>query len=151
MNMKVLTHETWPEYQRRLNAIRPDTKPKWGALPPAGLMAHLRYTMDVSTGKAFLENQSTFFTRNVLKPYALYFCWRWPREIQVPAYLTPAADGLLDLERNRLFRAVEEFLDLADREPGRTFNHIFFGPLTLKTARRFHGLHFRHHFRQFGV
>ena len=116
------------------------------------MLRHLRGAIELSLGELELPDQSTFFSRNVLR-HIIFQPWMpWPKgKIKVPDALTPTQVGECAEEHQNLAEAMRRFVVEAEREPARIGRHMMFGPMTLKEWQRAHGRHFEHHFQQFGV
>jgi hypothetical protein len=147
----LLVRQNHAAFAARIKALAPDSRRLWGTMDVPTALRHLRCTVDVSLGKFMTEDKSTFLSRT-------FFCFLvfrvlpWPKgKIKAPGILFPAPEGALDVERQKLLAAMDEFIAAAEREPGRKTLHPMFGPQPLHYWARIHGKHFDHHFRQFGV
>jgi oxepin-CoA hydrolase/3-oxo-5,6-dehydrosuberyl-CoA semialdehyde dehydrogenase len=139
-------------FERRIGAIQPESRRRWGKLEPAAVLRHLRAAVELSLGEVAFRDQSTFFSRTVGRRIVFRSWMPWPKgKIKAPDELTPAAEGDCDQERAKLLEAIRRFVAAAEREPERTGLHTMFGPMTLKEWQRAHGKHFEHHFEQYGV
>nr|MBP8128283.1 DUF1569 domain-containing protein [Candidatus Hydrogenedentota bacterium] len=126
---------------------------QWGTLTPEGLMRHLRASVEISLGEGPKTRSLGIPIVSTVVRY-LFFHWftRWPGgTIKAPASFTPPAEGALDEERDALLRAMDRFLDAVDSEPERLAPNMLLGPQPLRYYGRIHGVHFQHHFRQYGV
>lgn len=149
--MGLLQAASKPHFLERIAKVQPDSSRLWGELDPAGMMAHLRRSIEISLGEVEVEDISNFFMRTAGKVAILYLL-PWPKgKIKAPSEFTPPPEGDLDAERARLSEAMDRFLEALTNEPTRRTRNPAMGMLTLKTWSRVHGLHFDHHLRQFGA
>jgi hypothetical protein len=148
-----LTRENLPYFTKRLHAIRPEDTPQFGSLTPPALMRHLHRGIEISVEEGDAPKDISIpVVRGIFRILFFEIFTKWPGgKIKVPDTLTPAPEGSLDEERDRLIAAMERFIDAAEAEPGRKTPNMAMGPITLKYYRHVHGVHFRHHFRQYNV
>lgn len=147
-----LERGTFESFKQRLLAIRPDTRPQWGRLTPAGVMAHLRYTLEVSLGEVNARDTSNFLMRTLGRILAFHVFTRWPGGVfKSPPEWTPEPDSDFEAERDKTLAAMERFVNEAGQNPTRKTISPLLGPITLDYWQRVHGIHMAHHFRQFGV
>jgi len=140
-----------PHFLGRIAKVQPDSPRQWGELDPAGMMAHLRRSIEISLGEVEVEDISNFLMRTVGKISFLYLL-PWPKgKIKAPSQFTPPPEGDLESERARLSEAMDRFLEDLRNNPARRTRNPAMGMLTLRTWSRVHGLHFDHHLRQFGA
>lgn len=146
-----LSAETLPLFRERVAALTPAAARKWGSLTPARMLRHLREMVGMSLGEVEAPDESNFIFRAVVRP--LFFEWMttWPHNLKAPDRFTPDAEGDLEVEREALLAALARFVARQSAEPDRVASHPVFGPQTLRYWGRLHGVHFAHHFRQFGV
>lgn len=151
MSIPLLTTGNVPQIAARLEKLTAESQRRWGTLDAPAMLRHLRRVCELSLGTEPIEDQSNLFTRTVLRFLALYVI-PWPKgKIKAPDHFTPPAEGDVAAEFAKLKAELQRFAEAAEREPGRIRNHPFFGPLTLATWSRVHGLHIDHHCKQFGV
>lgn len=147
-----LTRANHKIFVQRINAVTPESKRKWGALEPAGMLTHLTIAIDGSLGDFPVDDKSTFFSRHIIRRIAFDSPMPLPKgKIKVPDEFTPAPQGSIEEIRARLLKGIERFIELAEREPNRKHVHPFFGQLPLSYWQKLHGKHMGHHFEQFGV
>lgn len=153
MKTAPLNRDNRAYYVGRLAAIQTPGQRRWGRLSPASVMCHLRFTVEapIDEGENAPDWSVPVLRRAV---YHVFFRWltRWPGGVmKAPATLTPEPEGDVAAEREALIRAMARFIDLLEEEPERKLKHIVLGPLPLREFAQVHGVHFRHHLRQFGV
>jgi len=152
MGIPDLNRKNGSYFEDKLSRIDPERKPKWGRLDPTSLMRHLRRAIEVSLGQVEAEDKSIPGLRWLLRN--LFFEWftNWPKgKIKATPVFLPRAEKSFDEERNLLIEAIEEFVDELKRHPDRKTVNPFLGPISVEYWSHIHGIHFTHHFRQFGV
>ena len=152
MSYRPFTRANYPYYLNRLDRLTPGSRRRWGQLTPAGLLAHLVFTFEMGCGLQHVEDDSTWFTRTVVRWVACHLLRRFPRgKVKLDPQFTPAPQGDFAAERARLDQAMEAFLDEVERHSTRTLIHPAFGPITLEYSTRVQGIHMDHHLKQFGL
>lgn len=153
MAIRDLTRGNLSWFREALSRIQTEQQRRWGGLSPAGVMAHLRYGVECSLENGpKVPDLSTPVLRVVFR--WVFFDWftDWPKgKIKAPKELTPDPQFDLETERQKLFDAMEQFLDELERSPDRKAVNAILGPLPLRYFSHVHGVHFRHHMRQYGV
>lgn len=155
MGIRRLDEASLEFHRGRLTALAEDTPARWGGMDAAAMVCHLRAMVELSLGEI---GAPRFLSPVVGKPLGFLFFHvftRWPKGRKgstppVPA-LCPAPAGPFEEERARLLAAIDRFVARAAAEPRARFPHPVFGRTTLAGWARVHGVHFRHHYRQFGL
>lgn len=152
MGWKFLSAENLPEFRRRIESVRQDSKRQFGSLEPVQMLAHLTRSIEASLGDHPVKDGSSFFSRHIMRRLAFETSMPWPKgKIKAPEMFFPPNPGTLDAERTRLLAALNRFVKEASANPDRTTRHPFFGNFTMRYWQRAHGKHFNHHFAQFGA
>lgn len=152
MALRFFTREHAAHYRDRIGRLAPDAPPRFGTLSPTEMLAHLRFTFALSLGEESARDQSNLLTRTLIRWIFFHLVTTWPGGvIKAPPAFTPEPAGEFEAERIRLLDAMDRFLDALDREPDRRTLSPLLGPVTLRYWSRIHGIHLRHHLRQFGI
>ena len=152
MPLANLTQSNLPRFIERIDRLSADTKPKWGEMDSARMLAHMRVIVEMSLGEGGHGDHSTWWQRNVVRPIAFSVLPTWPKgKIKVPERYTPVSDATFEEERAKLYEAFRRFTEALERDPTCVNPHALFGPCTLKYWSRMHARHFEHHFQQFGI
>lgn len=134
----------------RLETLRPDSAPLWGALSPEGMKSHLIVSLRYAMGQYGASPQSgNWFTRMVLGRLILWGVVPFPRNVRLPF---PSREGEAppgDLES--LHAVLEEYLELVQAGALAPPPHPVFGDLGIDGWARFHVQHFDHHLKQFDL
>jgi hypothetical protein len=148
-----LTSANREYFIERINRIQSADQRNWGALTPPRLMRHLTRCIEVSLGEGEpVEDKSIPVWRTIFRWLFFHVFTTWPGgKIKVPDDVTPETDATLEDERAQLIAIVDRFLDAVDQDPNRKSMSLAIGPVTLQYAAHIHGVHFNHHFRQYGV
>lgn len=155
MALDLLTRRNLPQYKQHLEKLQEDTRPQWGTMDAARMVSHLAYCIRLSLGEVDMTE-----VKDHSKPILRTIAWLlffnmftdWPKgTLTAPAYFYPAPkESFLD-ERNELITLIERFVAAADKEPNKKALSPLLGPMRLSDWTRIHGVHFQHHFRQFGL
>lgn len=152
MNAKVLTKETHPEFRERFEALSPDAAPAWGEMDAVRMLRHLRFMFEMSLGDVEEKDQSIPVLREAFWILTFYLFTDWPKgKLKAPKSFTPPADEDFDREREIFFEKMKQFVDAVAKDPARKELTPLFGPITMTRWQRLHGVHMRHHMKQFGL
>jgi len=147
-----LDRQTLDTFNRRVNALSPNTQRLWGKMDVLRMMRHLTFTLDMSLGNVDVKPVSPVFVRPLI--YLVFFNWftTWPKgRIKGPDFVCPPPEGDFASERDLLLRRMREFVDQLESQPGRVTVNPGLGPCKMTKWSRVHGVHNDHHLRQFGV
>jgi len=150
-----LNEDTLGYYKERLVYLKPDTKPQWGQLDAEHMLRHLTYTVELSLGEVD-ASEIRDIVPSFLQPLVYLFAFKlftnWPKgKLKAPAAFLPPPQAEFSREREILIEALERFARELDRNPNRKTHSPVVGDIPLKKWSRVHGVHFDHHFRQFGL
>src|SRR5687767_12292533 len=70
------------EIFERLNNVRPDSGRRWGRMTPHQMLCHLSDSFKSRFGEKANSSVSNFFTRTIMKWFALYAPMPWPPGIK---------------------------------------------------------------------
>jgi len=136
-----------------LAKLHPGTVPLWGSLTPLQLLEHLVETIEYSNGKKQTDCTSSKGVAEKRKQYMIYTDAEIPMGIKTPkkeddppfATFADVPDGIaalnIELDTFEKYFAIE----------GATAVHPGFGELNYDEWQVFHGKHFTHHLKQFGL
>jgi len=147
--MRHFDHDFVNDVMARLGRIRPDAKPRWGVLTPAGMIEHLADTIRYSMGRGGdLPDRSNWFMRAIAAPLVLNGIFPMLKNYPEPGY-GKMRRGHDDLES---FHALlEEYLSLVETGAMTPKRHFLFGDIGVDGWAKMHVVHFEHHLKQFGV
>lgn len=142
------------EIERRLRTLSPDSPRRWGKMSAGQALCHLSDSLRGVLGDIPPPRRAdTWFTRQVVRRFALHAPLQWPHGVptvqgldQVAGEGTPP--NVFDEDRDALTGLHERFAALTGPPP--VSAHPIFGPLTHKEWMIWAYLHADHHLRQFG-
>ncbi len=136
----------------RLEGLTPDAPRQWGSMTPNQMLCHLTDAFRLAIGERGGSAVDTWFTRNIIRGFALYAPLQWPKGVPT----RPEADQKIGGTPPTQFAADKNLLlnyfDRFCRQP-RDFTpgaHPIFGKMSAKEWDRWAYLHMDHHLRQFG-
>lgn len=152
--MKGLDREFATAAIERLSKLARDAKPKWGTMTADEVVPHLIAAIRSSTGEieppAFIGN---WFTKTILPPIVYTGLLLPPKNLK-----TKSSDGTehpvqkCEGDLDTLAETIEDFI--ARLESGsltKTTVHPLFGDIGAENWAKVHILHYKHHFKQFGI
>jgi hypothetical protein len=139
------------EVLRRLRALRPDSRRRWGRMTVHQMVCHLCDSFLCVIGRKPVSHATSMFHRTAVKWIALYLPIRWVRGIPTRPEIDQYVGGTRPTEFAADVAQLEALVELVT-EPHRRFDwqpHPIFGPLTDREWLRWGYLHMDHHLRQF--
>jgi Protein of unknown function (DUF1569) len=132
----------------RINKLTPESKPLWGKMNVAQMLAHLQVPISVADGTQKLKR--TFFGRIVgpMVKSILYNDKPFKRSLPTdPSFVMFGNEKNFDTEKEKLLRIVSNFSEASIVNE----THTFFGKLTKEQWSKGTWKHLDHHLQQFGV
>jgi hypothetical protein len=152
--MKTLaTADDKAEILRRLGTIGPASERQWGKMTVGEMICHLSDAFRVAMSEKHAEPISNWFTRSVLRWFALNGKMKWPHGVSTVPECAAKKGGTPPAELGRDLRELGELLERFTRRP-RAFefaDHAIFGKMSDAEWLRWGYLHMDHHLRQFGA
>ncbi len=142
------------ELLRRLQALRADSRQRWGRMTAPQMVCHLSDAFRGVLGQRPVSRASSVLGPTLVKWVALYLPLRWPRGV---IRTRPELDQLMGGTKPAEFAAdLAELEGLVERftATGSTFEgapHPLFGRMSDADWQRWGYLHVDHHLRQFGA
>ncbi len=137
-----------------LGKLTSDTQPVFGSMTPQQMVEHLVTTIKMTNGKRHVEQRTTKEEGEAWKAKMIYTDMDFPMGLKTP--LIP--DGPVVYNYENIPAAIDVLrTELQDLEtyfknnPEATPTHPRLGILNHKEWLIFHGKHFTHHFKQFGL
>ncbi len=150
--MKTIRNEAHRrELCSRIEKVTGSETPAWGRMNVNQMVSHL-----VQTGtlpfEDTLPNTSSFLSRSIIKPLALYVL-PMPKEVKTPPEVDQQEKGRppgdLAEDKRLVLESIERLAALPDTH--KCLHHPFFGPMTTKQWGLIAYKHTDHHLRQFGI
>ncbi len=119
------------------------------------MTCHLRATVEMSLGELEVKRLTPPIIGKPIGFLSIYVFTLWPKgkpgtKPPVPE-LFPAPEHPFEQERERLVSVYRRFAARAAADPEMRTIHLLMGRTSLSRWCRIHGLHSRHHYRQFGL
>lgn len=136
-----------------LSKLLPGTVPVWGSSAPLKMVTHLVESVEYTNGKKQTECTASKDEMERGKQYIIYSDAAIPMGIQTPG----GKEGEEPVIFENLQTAIEalnkelDAFELYFQTPGAVSVHPGFGELNYKEWLVFHGKHFTHHLKQFGL
>ena len=133
-----------------LQSLKEDTVPLWGKMKSQQMIEHLIGDVEYTNGKKIFicELPAEEADRNKQK-------WIYT-DVEIPKNLVlgPLPDvyrfASLEAATGQLLKELDDF-DTHFKTPGTTADQLAYGPMDDKEWQIWHGKHFTHHFKQFGL
>lgn len=133
----------------RLDHLRSDLLPRWGAMTAGQMVCHLGDYFDVALGRVAARPAFPRWLQAVMRPVLVHWPFPYPRGARTLPELTRTDPGAFADDLARLREAISEFGNRADREawPPNPVVGIVSGREWAALAFA----HVDHHLTQFGV
>ena len=153
--MKTLASERdKAEILHRLDALRPDSRRRWGSMSAHQMVCHLADSKRLALGQFRRSYETKLLDRTILKSVALYLPLSWPQGIPTVPEVDQVRGGGTkpgDFEKDVAeLKALTELVTGPTRKLGGQ-HHPIFGKMSDAEWLRWGYLHMDHHLRQFGV
>lgn len=151
MAVSHLTAESKDYFVSAIKKLKPDSERRFGTMDANQMMRHMRNALETSMGEVQMPGKAIPVVGKSMYFLIAHVVTTWPGgAIKAPAYWTPPVEKEFEAERQALLAALDRFV--AFHSAGKaTSPHPLLGNLNSRQWSRLNALHFRHHFRQFGV
>jgi Protein of unknown function (DUF1569) len=141
------------EILRRLDAIGPTSRRRWGRMTVAEMICHSSDALRIAMGEKNAKSISTWFSRTVMKWGGLFSPTKWPHGVQTVPECKAGAGGTPPAEIEADLQELRELVgQFARIQKGFAFpEHALFGRMSHTEWMRWGYLHLDHHLRQFGA
>jgi hypothetical protein len=133
----------------RLQKIHADTKPLWGKMNAAQMMAHCQAPFEVYFGNLKLKRGLIGILFGGIAKKKLSSEKPWKRNLPTAKEFIVTDDKNFEEERNKLIELINRFNTQNSRDS--VFIHPFFGKMTADEWGLLGYKHLDHHLQQFGV
>lgn len=141
------------EILRRLQAIGPASRRRWGEMSAHQMICHLSDAFRSGMGEKDASPARTPIPRNLFRWIALWFPLPWPHGVRAPREWDQKIAGTPPGKFEDDLGELRELLDRFTRQP-RDFEwafHPYFGRMSDAEWMRLGYRHLDHHLRQFGA
>jgi hypothetical protein len=141
------------EVLARLNALRPDARPRWGRMSAHQMVCHLADACRMATGERPARRVPGLAERTIVKWFALYVPIPWPHGMPTTSELDQQRAGTAPIDFASDVANLERLVDaIGVRAGGADWpRHPVFGRMSEAGWLRWAYLHMDHHLRQFGA
>ena len=136
--------------EKLLHELKPKAKPLWGKMTPQQMVEHLVESVEYTNGKYTCECDLPPDEARKLMETNVYSDTEIRRNVILGTLPDHYRFGNLKDAVKQLMAELETF-DRYYNEPGITAIHAGFGPMNHQDWLLWHGKHFTHHFKQFGL
>jgi len=133
----------------RLQKIHAGTKPLWGKMNAAQMMAHCQAPFQVYFGNMKLKRGLIGFLFGGIAKKQLSSDKPWKHNLPTAKEFIVADERNFESERNKLIELINRFNTETSRDS--VFMHPFFGKMTSEEWGMLGYKHLDHHLKQFGV
>ena len=135
------------EIERRLQSLRPDTKPRWGKMSVDQMLWHVNEGLALSLGQITAPPQKTPLPRPIMKFLVLNL--HWPKNAPTLPVLLAKQQHDFEAERTRCLQLLNTFTQKGLDEAWPL--DAVFGKVTGRFKSRLQAKHLDHHLKQFGM
>lgn len=148
--MSLIDSTVVERFQRRVEALSAETRPRWGRMVPAEMLDHLSNSMEIGMGERVAAPLLPSWLAACVRPFGML-------PLPIPHGL-PSTDEFLARPSADLNDALARFSDTLRRfhrtvlgNPGLRHGHPAFGALSRLQWAELQRRHIDHHFKQFGL
>lgn len=138
------------EILNRIDKLSPNSKPQWGKMDVAQMLAHCSSFQDIAMGNSFPPRGWLGIIVGRFAKQIMYNDKTLPHNMSTIPTILIADDRELDAEKEKLKQKIITFQNNGP-EKCTTHPHPFFGKLTSEQWGKGIYKHLDHHLRQFGV
>ena len=134
----------------RINALTAASKPLWGKMQVAQMLAHAQQPLRVSLGELHLKRGVVGFLFGKIAKKQLLAGALMKKNLPTAREFLVKTDVLFEEEKKKLIALVQRFYQNGPNGLTKE-DHPFFGKLTSDEWDKLQYIHLDHHLRQFGV
>ena len=140
------------EFERRIDALEPNTKAKWGKMNATQMLTHMNDAIRIGLGMKAAVDKSNWFMNKLAFPIVVHLFPGFPRNLLTAPEMKQGKLG----STPRDFYTEAEFLKkmlevFNEREGDKLKPHPLFGKLSKQQWADLLVKHLEHHLQQFGV
>jgi hypothetical protein len=148
MPKSLWTESTRQEVVGRINRLTPDSKPLWGKMDAAGMLAHLLDWMRMAKGELPIRQRNLVIRHPPLKQFVIYWM-PFPKGVPTAPELISRTSSDFAADVALLCSHVQSYGAMAEREDWPI--HPAFGKMSHRAWGVLGYRHTDHHLRQFRV
>ncbi len=148
----ILQLEVREAFAKRLERLTEETPRQWGTMNATQMLAHLNEAFRIALGMKSARDLSTWFSRNVMFPIAIYVLPKFPKNLKGPREQDIIKSNIETKDFYTELAFLLKFMEiLSEREDGKFKSHPLFGALNKTEWANLFTKHIDHHFKQFGI
>jgi hypothetical protein len=133
-----------------LHSLDAGAKPLWGKMKPQQMVEHLLGEIEYTNGEKIFISDVPAEEASQGKQKWVYSDVELPKNVILETLPDEYRFASLEAAINQLMKELADF-DLYFAQPGATCHHLAYGPMNHEEWLLWHGKHFTHHFKQFGL
>ncbi|MBS1833474.1 MAG: DUF1569 domain-containing protein [Acidobacteria bacterium] len=137
-------------FLKRLDGLRPDSRPAWGKFTPDGMLFHCTAGMRMALGELEVLPKVSFLAAWPVKKLIIYVA-PFPKNAPTAPELLPSSPPKFEEEKARFAETLDRLLAAAEDPDFRWAPHAAFGRLTPTDWGCLIDKHVEHHWKQFGI
>src|SRR5581483_5240670 len=120
----------------RLDRLNEGTPARWGRMSASQMLTHMNDAFRISMGMKKSADKSSFYSRNIMFPVAVYLVPFWPKNEKTADEMNPDKDGSKPRDFYTELEFLKKMIDVFnEREPEKFKPHPMFGQLSKKQWR----------------
>src|SRR6478736_249619 len=124
----ILQFEVREAFAKRLENLNENMPRRWGTMNATQMLAHLNEAFRIALGMKPARDLSTWFSRNVMFPAAIYVLPKFPKNLKGPREQDIIKSNILTKDFYTELAFLLKFMEvLAEREDGKFKSHPIFG------------------------
>ncbi len=142
--------EVYQDCLNRIEKLISESRPQWGSMSAAQMLAHCAEIQEVSNGK---ELKNTPFIAKLFKGMIRNMVVNeqpYPKSTRTHPQYKQTTDKDFETEKKRLLDSLDKFVNM-DEEEAKQIKHPLFGKMTPEEKGWSTYKHLDHHLSQFGV
>jgi len=133
-----------------LSALAADKIPLWGKMKPQQMVEHMVESLEYTNGKKVCTCDRPAEEAEAAKQLRLHPDFVIPQNVNLGPLPESYRFANLDEASQQVLQELDDFDDFFNR-PDTKSVHFAFGPMDREEWLIWHGKHFTHHFKQFGL
>jgi hypothetical protein len=142
----IFNEKTYKSIRQRIESLQPDAIRQFGIMDMAQMLAHCNSQLDIATGILKLQDESTFFRRNIIRRVLPYFN-TIPKGTETSESLKVKDARQFAVEKQKLLGTLDTIYKRGVK--AEWYPHPAFGKMSGREWAHLIPLHLDHHLRQF--
>lgn len=140
------------EFERRIDALTPDTSRKWGKMSATEMLTHMNDAIRIGLGMKPAIDKSNWFMNKIAYPVVVKLFPAFPRNLLTAPEMKQGQLGSVPRDFYTEAEFLKKMLEVFnERESDKLKPHPLFGKLNKQQWADLLVKHLEHHLQQFGV